>query len=121
MSPLPLKNVQVLVLVLFCTYYYNWEHWYLDVTSYMDSYSPKIHPGQVLAQQHNYLSLQRGCSERRMSLHDLHEQGNPLWRAEGGTHVRRESNTAHEAQRAPAPVLFPAHLPVWGSCQSETD
>lgn len=74
-----------------------------------------------ISQQNNYLSLQRGGSERCMSLHNLHEQGNPLWGTEGSTHVWCERNAPHEAQRAPAPVLFPAHQSVWGSCQSETN
>lgn len=63
-----------------------------------------------------YLTLQRGGCEGCVSLDDPHEQGDPGRGAERGAHVGRERDAAHEAQRAPAAVLLPAHGAVGGDC-----
>lgn len=65
----------------------------------------------------SYLPLQGGGRERRVSLHHGQEQGDPPRGAEGGAHARRDRDAAHEAQRAPAPVLLAAHLPLRGRCE----
>ena len=65
---------------------------------------------------HN-LPLQGGGSEGCMTLHNLHEQRDPPWRAEGPTGLRSECDAPDEAQCTPAPVLLPAHQSVWRSCQ----
>lgn len=67
----------------------------------------------------SYLPLQCGGRERRVTLHHRQEQGDPPRGAEGGAHARRDRDAAHEAQRAPAPVLLAAHLPLRGRCGRE--
>lgn len=65
----------------------------------------------------HYLPLQGGGSEGRMPLHNLHEQRDPPWGAEGPTGLWGECDAPDEAQCTPTPVLLPAHQSVWRSYQ----